>query len=50
MLRVAELGSREVVESNLKPGDTVVVTGNETLQDQVVVLVKQSAISGQLAA
>src|SRR5690349_5127829 len=50
MLCVAKLGSREVVESNLKPGDTAAVTGNETLQDQALVLVKQSAISGLLAA
>ena len=33
-------GLIEVVESSLKSGDTVVVTGNETLQDQATVAVK----------
>jgi multidrug efflux pump subunit AcrA (membrane-fusion protein) len=35
-------GLIEVVESNLKPGDTVVVTGNETLRDQAAVVVKEN--------
>jgi hypothetical protein len=29
-----------VVEGRLKPGDTVVVTGNEMLQDQMAVVTK----------
>lgn len=32
----------EVVDSKLKPGDTVVVTGNELLQDQAAVVIKDS--------
>jgi RND family efflux transporter MFP subunit len=33
-------GTIEVVEGTLKAGDTVVVTGNETLQDQATVAVR----------
>ena len=33
-------GLIEVLEGGLKPGDTVVVTGNETLRDQAVVVIK----------
>jgi multidrug efflux pump subunit AcrA (membrane-fusion protein) len=33
-------GLIELVESSLKAGDTIVVTGNETLQDQATVVVK----------
>jgi multidrug efflux pump subunit AcrA (membrane-fusion protein) len=36
-------GLIEVLESTLKPGDTVVVTGNETLRDQAAVTVKGNA-------
>jgi multidrug efflux pump subunit AcrA (membrane-fusion protein) len=36
-------GTLEVVEGNLKAGDTVVVTGNEALQDQAAVVVKDAA-------
>jgi cobalt-zinc-cadmium efflux system membrane fusion protein len=33
-------GLVEVLEGGLKPGDTVVVTGNETLRDQAAVVIK----------
>jgi multidrug efflux pump subunit AcrA (membrane-fusion protein) len=33
-------GLIEVVEGKLQPGDTVVVTGNELLQDQMAVVTK----------
>jgi multidrug efflux pump subunit AcrA (membrane-fusion protein) len=33
-------GLIEVLEGGLKPGDTVVVTGNETLRDQAAVVIK----------
>lgn len=33
-------GSVEVLEGGLKPGDRVVVTGNETLQDEAAVVIK----------
>jgi len=36
-------GLIEVMDSKLKPGDTVVVTGNELLQDQALVLIKESS-------
>jgi membrane fusion protein (multidrug efflux system) len=39
----AHEGAMEVVEGNLKAGDIVVVTGNETLQDQAAVVVKETA-------
>jgi multidrug efflux pump subunit AcrA (membrane-fusion protein) len=32
----------EVIAGAVKPGDAVVVTGNETLQDQAVVAIKSS--------
>lgn len=35
-------GFVEVVESSLQPGHTVVVTGNETLQDQASVLIRET--------
>ncbi|MGH8059328.1 MAG: efflux RND transporter periplasmic adaptor subunit, partial [Candidatus Entotheonellia bacterium] len=38
--RVSE-GLIEVTESKLKPGDMVVVTGNELLQDQAAVVIKE---------
>ncbi|MBI3329201.1 MAG: hypothetical protein HYZ81_21180, partial [Nitrospinae bacterium] len=38
----AHEGLIEVVDGSLKPGDTVVVTGNETLQDQAVVMIKDT--------
>jgi multidrug efflux pump subunit AcrA (membrane-fusion protein) len=33
-------GFIEMVDGTLKPGDVVVVTGNETLQDQAQVAIK----------
>lgn len=39
----AQDGLVEVLESPLKPGDTVVVTGNETLRDQAPIMVKGKA-------
>jgi multidrug efflux pump subunit AcrA (membrane-fusion protein) len=33
-------GSVEVLEGGLKPGDRVVVTGNETLRDEAAVVIK----------
>ena len=33
-------GLIEVVEGQLRPGDTVVITGNEMLQDQMAVVTK----------
>jgi multidrug efflux pump subunit AcrA (membrane-fusion protein) len=33
-------GLIEVIDGSVKPGDTVVVTGNETLRDQAAVMVK----------
>jgi RND family efflux transporter MFP subunit len=36
-------GLIEVLDGTLKPGDTVVVTGNETLRDQAAVTVKGNA-------
>ena len=36
-------GSMEVAEGSLKPGDMVVITGNETLQDQMAVVVRPTA-------
>jgi multidrug efflux pump subunit AcrA (membrane-fusion protein) len=33
-------GLIEVVEGPLKPGDAVVITGNETLQDQTAVVIR----------
>ena len=41
----AHEGAMEVVEGDLKAGDTVVVTGNETLQDQAAVVVKEKAFA-----
>jgi RND family efflux transporter MFP subunit len=38
----AQEGTVEVVDGQLKAGDTVVVTGNEALQDQAAVLVKET--------
>jgi HlyD family secretion protein len=37
----AHAGTLEIVEGNLQAGDTVVVTGNETLQDQSAVVVRE---------
>lgn len=39
----AHEGLLEIVEGPLQPGDLVVVTGNETLQDQAAVVVKETA-------
>ena len=39
----AHEGALEIVEGNLQAGDMVVVTGNETLQDQAPVVVKETA-------
>jgi multidrug efflux pump subunit AcrA (membrane-fusion protein) len=39
----AQDGLVEVLESPLKPGDTVIITGNETLRDQAAVMVKGKA-------
>jgi RND family efflux transporter MFP subunit len=36
-------GLVEVLEGSLQPGETVVVTGNETLRDQATVMVKGNA-------
>ena len=36
-------GLIEVLDGGLKPGDTVVVTGNEALRDQAAVTVKGNA-------
>jgi HlyD family secretion protein len=36
-------GLMEVAEGSLKPGDMVVITGNETLQDQMAVVVRPTA-------
>jgi multidrug efflux pump subunit AcrA (membrane-fusion protein) len=36
-------GWLEVLDGGLKPGDTVVITGNETLRDQAAVLIKGQA-------
>jgi RND family efflux transporter MFP subunit len=36
-------GSVEVLEGGLKPGDIVVVTGNETLRDEAAVVIKGEA-------
>ena len=33
-------GSVEALEGGLKPGDIVVVTGNETLRDEAAVVIK----------
>jgi multidrug efflux pump subunit AcrA (membrane-fusion protein) len=35
-------GLIEVVEGQLRPGETVVITGNETLQDQMAVVTNPS--------
>jgi multidrug efflux pump subunit AcrA (membrane-fusion protein) len=37
----AQAGALEIVEGDLRAGDLVVVTGNETLQDQAAVVVKE---------
>ena len=39
----AHAGWLEVLDGSLKPGDTVVITGNETLRDQAAVLIKGQA-------
>jgi multidrug efflux pump subunit AcrA (membrane-fusion protein) len=39
----AHAGWLEVLDDSLKPGDTVVITGNETLRDQAAVLIKGHA-------
>ena len=39
----AQAGTIEVVEGRLKAGETVVVTGNEALQDQAAVAVRETA-------
>jgi RND family efflux transporter MFP subunit len=36
-------GFMEVAEGNLKPGDMVVITGNEMLQDQMAVVIRPTA-------
>jgi multidrug efflux pump subunit AcrA (membrane-fusion protein) len=38
----AQAGTMEVVEGHLHAGDTVVVTGNETLQDQTSVAIRET--------